>query len=385
MLQTKRIEPGIKPVAESIDALIHGRTSLERVIRCIDAAERLIVVNMFIWRDDPAGNRVGKALLDAANRGVEIVVTKDRLGAIFELGEENRQSFFHKRYGFLTALKQRVINAYSSKPDLLSWIAQKPNRLADQLREHQNITIADGSVRNDHSKFTIIDDETLFVGGMNFEERIVSCDANGLQWQDYMIECVSKTIVANLKGRLSGEPPGNSSFEFILNDNARIRRFEIKARVLDLLNGARKTCLIEMAYFCDADVRDGVIRAAGRGVGVQIIIPAWANIQNERNLKTMQQIFERTAGKVAIYLSPDMLHSKMMDIDGRSILVGSANLNERALEKFSEVNILLSGNSHCAEKIRRTFIERRNASTRVIKKEELNYRRVKELCEYIFG
>jgi len=340
---------------------------------------------MFIWRDDPAGNLVGQAILDAANRGVNIVITKDKLGALFELGEENRQSFFHKNYGLITALKQRVINAYSSSPDLLSWVAQQPNELVDNLRQHQNVKIYDRAVRNDHSKFVIVDDELLFFGGMNFEERSVARDANGLVWRDYVFECTGRDIVANLKCRLAGDPPGTSSFEFILNDNSASRRYEVKPCVIGLINSAEISCRIEMAYFCDPDVRDSVISAAARNVAVQIVIPAWANIQNERNFRTMREIFERTEGRASIYLSSDMLHSKMMDIDGRTIVVGSTNFNERALNKFSELNVLISGSPPYADQIRRTFAERRDLSKRVASPDELRYRKIKERCEYIFG
>ena len=369
----------------SVSVLTDGRGFLERLVRRIDAATKSIAINMFIWRDDPAGNRVGQAILDAASRGVDIVITKDKLGALFELGEENRQSFLHKNYDLITALKQRVINAYSSSPDLLSWVVQQPNVLVEELRHHSNVTIFDRAMRNDHSKFIVIDEEILFVGGMNFEERNVTRDANGLVWRDYVFECVDRAIVAKLKGRLAGDLPGDSSFEFILNDNAEDRRFEVKSCVIGLIGSAEKSCHIEMAYFCDSHVRDSVIAAAARGVDVQILIPAWANIQNERNLRTMREIFERTQGRASIYLSPDMLHSKMMDIDGRTIIAGSTNFNERALNKFSELNVLMSGSAPCADQIRRTFAERRDLSKRVTSLDELNYRKIKERCEYIFG
>jgi cardiolipin synthase len=340
---------------------------------------------MFIWRDDPFGNRIGQALLDAADRGVEVTVTKDLLGAIFELGEESRQSFFHKKYGFLTALKQRVINAYSSKPDLFSWEAQRPNELVVALRQHRNVTIFDDALRNDHSKFIIVDNEVLFVGGMNFEERAVSTDANGLIWQDYLLECHGGAFAENLRDRMSGAARGDSSFEFVLNDPGGMRRFEIKPCVVDLLKNAKETCRIEMAYVGDPDVADSLVDAVDRGVDVHMIVPAWANIQHEYNIKTMREIFQRTGGRISIYLSPDMLHAKMMEVDSQYIFVGSANFNVRALKNFAELNVLITGDVACAETIRREFIVRRERSRKVSKIDDLNYRKIKALCEYIFG
>lgn len=372
-------------MAQNVFVLSDGQDALDRLVACVDSSAKSIVVNMFIWRDDPAGNRIGQALLGAADRGVEITITKDKLGAIFELGEENRQSFFHKDYDFTTAVKQRVINAYSSKPDLMSWTIQQPNDLVERLRNHENVKIFDHIVRNDHSKFTIIDGEYLFVGGMNFEERIISRDANGRIWKDYLLECRGKQHVMRLKERLSGGAREISDLEFVLNDHSGEHRFEIKPCVLNLLNCAKETCRIEMAYFGDADVTAGLIDAAKRGIEVEIVVPAWANIQNERNLKTMYDIYCRTNGRASIYLSPDMLHSKMMDIDGRSILIGSANFNRRALNQFAELNVLISGDSRCARDIRNVYSERRDASKKVTDPEDLNYRKIKEWCEYVFG
>jgi len=372
-------------VRDPVTSLVDGRLSFNRIIACIESATRSIEINMFIWRDDPLGNRIGQALLDAADRDVAVTITKDRLGAIFELGEESRQSYFHKQHGPYTALKQYVINAYSSRPDLFARVVQRPNRQADQLRAHKNISISDAFVRNDHSKFTIIDEEILFIGGMNFEERMASTDASGLIWQDYMLEFHSRVHVKNLKQRLSGMPRGHSRFEFILNDIREPRRFEVKPCVVDLLNGARETCQIEMAYVGDPDVSDCLVNAAGRGVDIQIIVPARANIQNELNLKTMREIFQRTAGKVAIYLSSNMTHAKMMDIDSHYMFVGSANFNERALSYFSELNVLITGDPECAETIRRTFVERRDASRLVSCADQLSYRRAKAFCEHVFG
>lgn len=372
-------------IAGTIRVLTVGGAAFNRFIACIDAASHSIAINIFIWRDDPLGNRIGRALLKAADRGVEVSISKDRLGAIFELGEESRQSFFHKKYGLITAVKQRAINAYSSSPDLFSWVVQECNELSERLRGHDNVSVFDDVIKKDHSKFTIIDDKILFIGGMNFEERLVSIDVNGLTWNDYLLECSGIELVRKLKDRLSGGARGTSSVEFVINDRSGVGRFELRPCIIGLLNGAKKTCRIEMAYVGDPTVTDGIVNAVNRGVDVQIIIPAWANIQNELNLKTMCEIFSRTDGKASVYLSPGMLHSKMMDIDGQSILIGSANFNERSLNYFSELNLLISGDSRCADTIRRTFSERRKASKKVTKIQDLNYRKIKELCEFIFG
>ena len=48
--------------------------TLEEHIRC---AEFSIEIFMFVWRNDEIGNRLGQAVLDAAERGVAIKIFKD--------------------------------------------------------------------------------------------------------------------------------------------------------------------------------------------------------------------------------------------------------------------------------------------------------------------
>jgi cardiolipin synthase len=369
----------------NVKVLTDGREAFDCIVGQIDSAKHSIVVNMFIWRDDPLGNRLGRALLAAADRGLDVVILKDRLGALFELGEEGRQSFFHKKIDLRTAVRLRAINGFSARPDVLSRVVQKPNELVGKLRAHSNITIFDEVERSDHSKYILVDDDILLFGGLNIEQRAVATDASGLVWRDYLFECVGREYVSKLRDRLAGDPRGQSSFEFVLNDVGGNGRFEIKPCVLNLLDSASISCHIEMAYVGDPAVTEKLVQAANRGVDVHIVIPAWANIQNERNLKTMCELFNRSEGRASIYLSPDMVHSKMMDIDGRAIFVGSANFNKRALNEYAELNVLISGEPACARTIRDSFERRRRTSRKVKSETDLRYRKVKQWCEYVFG
>ena len=47
---------------------------------------------MFIWRDDNIGNKIAKAIIDAANRGVKVNISVDRYGVVLEKSEENKET-----------------------------------------------------------------------------------------------------------------------------------------------------------------------------------------------------------------------------------------------------------------------------------------------------
>ena len=75
--------------------LVDGAAAFDEILRCIDAAHSSILINMFIWRDDAIGNRLAHAVLRAADRGVHVAISADRVGMILERCEESERSFFH--------------------------------------------------------------------------------------------------------------------------------------------------------------------------------------------------------------------------------------------------------------------------------------------------
>ena len=79
-----------------IELLIDGKNAFPSILECINNATKNIRINMFIWRDDEIGNKIGEAVLNAANRGVKVYISKDRYGVVLEKSEETKKSFFHK-------------------------------------------------------------------------------------------------------------------------------------------------------------------------------------------------------------------------------------------------------------------------------------------------
>lgn len=324
----------------SVDLLIDGEESFERIIHHIRTAKKSITINIFIWRDDKIGNRIAEELLKAAEKpGMQITIVKDRLGSVFEHAEKGKQSFFHKELSASELQKASVIdNAYSNKDEAPDAI-QKKNPIAKKLLNHPNITVHCNEVRSDHSKYYIFDDTRLITGGMNI------CDENHKDWHDYMIEADSPLLVEKFKKRLSGQDDFDegSSIEFSLNlPSARVKQKEIKPMVQKLLTNAKNEVIIEMAYFGDADITKAIIDAANRGVDLKIIVPEKANIQDSLNRSVLREILQKTNGKATVYLFPKMLHAKLVHVDGQYTFLGSANLNDEATKRLGETNMLIN-------------------------------------------
>ena len=151
--------------------LVNGSRAFPEIIRCIEEARDSVEINMFIWRDDRIGNRMAQAVLAAAERGAKIYISVDRYGVVLEKCEEAKRSFFHKEQTLTEKCKSRLLEAIY--PDIAEpgAVPDEYTPLYRQIMAHPNITVSAGVFKADHSKFYIIDDRILFLGGVNFEDK----------------------------------------------------------------------------------------------------------------------------------------------------------------------------------------------------------------------
>ena len=339
---------------DSVDLLIDGQESFERIIESIRTAEKSIYVNIFIWRDDQIGNQIAKEILLAADRGVKVTIVKDRLGAIFEHAEQGKQSLFHKELSPDEKQKTQFVDAAYNQPGEAN-SKQKANPITQKLLDHPNITVQSDVVQNDHSKYYIFDDSRIITGGMNIGDEYHK------DWHDYMVEANSPLLVQKFRERLTGgdDYDEGSSIEFSLNVPSKLlENKEIEPMVKQLLHNAKSEIIIEMAYFGDQDITDAIVNAVNRGVEVKIIVPQKANIQDSLNRRIIREILQKTDNKAKVYLFPRMLHAKLIHVDGRITFLGSANLNEEATERLGELNVVVNdANTPFTSEVRKQLLE----------------------------
>ena len=104
-----------------------GEMAFREILERIGRASRSIEVRAFLWRDDEAGNALGQALLQAAERGVQIRILKDRIAAVYEYTGGNKQSFFHKRVDPIRGMQAWFLGAvYRARGSF----KQRPNPLS---------------------------------------------------------------------------------------------------------------------------------------------------------------------------------------------------------------------------------------------------------------
>jgi len=107
--------------------------------------------------------------------------------------------------------------------------------------------------------------------------------------------------------------------------------------------GAVKNIKIETPYFVPGPrfIR-ALLRAVRRGVKVELILPAQSDIPLVRLVNRSSYATLIKGGIEIFEREGTILHGKVMLIDGRWSVIGSANLDQRSFHRNYEVNVIVS-------------------------------------------
>ena len=323
--------------------LVDGKNAFPEIIKCIECAKRSIYINMFIWRDDEIGNRVGRAVLTAADNGAEVYISVDRYGVVLEKAEESKKSFFHKEQTLIEKIKTRSLEIAYPMENAPKKAKDEITELYKSIISHPRITVSRDVFKADHSKYYIIDDEILFLGGINIEDKENGADMQGRVYGDYMAKLCGAKYVDVFREKLkSGRDTGNGYFFGVNLKDGKKRNFEMEEKYLDMINSAERELHITMAYFSPLPkFIDAIVAAHRRGVAVTLMIPERANFQNDTNRKTVRKLMKLTNNGITVLLSPRMLHTKMV-INEKIVSFGSTNITKKAFGQLSELNLFVN-------------------------------------------
>ena len=365
--------------------LVNGQAAFPEIIRCIGHAKSAVEINMFIWRDDSIGNRMAQAVLDAANRGVKVSLSIDRYGVVLEKSEEYKKSFFHKTQSLSEKVKTRLLEMMYPENGQPGDVRDEYTALYTQIIGHPNISVSADEFKADHSKYYIIDDEILFLGGINIEDKENGCDISGRVYGDYMAKLCGQVYVEAFRRKLKTGEDTLDRISFGVNIKKPERRFEMEQRYLDLIAEAKTELHITMAYFSPLSrFMDAILAAHKRGVHITIVIPERANFQNDSNRKTIRKLLKATNGGIEVYLSPKMLHTKLIASDS-CISFGSTNITKKAFSQLNELNLFIRKSDSAFEKALAASIRDDIAGARRVRRyQEISYNRLMAFCEGFF-
>lgn len=305
MMLLTHARPQFGSVARRREACFYvdGERAFARIEQLLRSARHTIAIHMFIWVDDVTGRAIAERLVEAADRGVHVRITKDTAGDLFELDRD-----------FVTT-KSEVRGIWR------------------RFWAHPRITVDTAPERN-HAKVFIVDDETILIGGMNI------ADVYRYRWHDFLVELRGRRFIEEY---LSGSRHSASSDRVRLVVNGP-HGHAIRTVLSELLRSAKRELILEQAYLSDSSVLRQLCDASKRGVHVRIILPGESDLfQNANAISIAELLKHGDPERIQIFRYPVMLHGKLILVDRERAFIGSANLMTTSIDGMGEVNVLLSG------------------------------------------
>ncbi len=307
----------------AVAPLINGDAAYPAMLEAVAGARRSIALVTYIFERKGPGLRFVDALAAAVDRGVEVRLLVDDVGA---------------RYGF---------------PPVTRVLRRRGVPVARFLPARR---AAYFNLRN-HRKLLVVDGQRAFTGGMNIRPGHVLADVPPHPVRDLHFE-VQGPVVAQL-ARLfaedwsftTGEPlSGETWFPILSPVGSALARAvpdgpdedidKIRWTLLGAIACARSRIQVLTPYFLpDTALATALNVAALRGVRVEIVVPERGNLPLVQ--WAMWGNFRKVLGQgCRIFLNPGVFdHSKLMVVDRRWTFFGSPNWDPRSLRLNFELGV----------------------------------------------
>ncbi|HVO66601.1 MAG TPA: phospholipase D-like domain-containing protein [Syntrophales bacterium] len=331
----RRIHPTDLSVVHRQNQLVFfngGSQFFQSLYSAIRSAEHFILVECYMIHNDRTGNAFASELKEAARRGVRVLLIYDYIGSI-----ETPLNYF----GDMTQQGIEVIpfNVPSLKRSL-RWFD-----------------------RRDHRKMIIIDGRLAFLGSLNVGDEYSGLAKSPHRFYDVGLSVLGSAVIELVsifsetwlmeRGELPRLPISGSDEDShniqqgqgnvtIVSGGPHNRRSRIRSAFLFNIVAASEEILIATPYFIPGPrVIRSLLRAAARGVRVRLLLPARSDVPIVRLLgRSYYSVLLRKG--IDIYeMEYEILHAKVMLIDGRQTVMGSANIDQRSFHRNFEINFII--------------------------------------------
>jgi cardiolipin synthase A/B len=299
------------------------------ILDAIRGATRSINMECYIFEHGRIGHDYIDALNERARNGVNVTIVVDAIGSL---------TLWGRPVARLRAAGCRI-RSYQS----LRWYS---------LHRFNNRT---------HRELVVIDGSVAFVGGAGVADWWAFPKGKSRRpWRDTMAR-IEGPVVAALQGvtaenwlECCGEiltgpdyfPPLERCGEttaFVVKSSPSDRATTSRVTFQLLMEGADQTVRLNTPYFLpDRSLRRALVRIAGRGVGVTVIVPGRHTDQHWVRLASRRMWGELLAAGVRIFeYQPAMMHAKILIVDDLWTVLGTTNIDNRSFEHNDEDNIAM--------------------------------------------
>ena len=330
----RQLRPTELPVTHRrnrVDLLPEGRQYFQALLDAIRSSRHTILLEYYLIHADHIGKELAVALGDAVQRGVKVELIYDYIGCL-----DTPSSYFVKLAR--SGVELLPFNKPSFKRGLY-WFDKR-----------------------DHRKMTIVDGQQAFLGGFNIADEYAGCVDDHRRFRDLGFsirgEAVAELVrIFHESWQLEQDrpldqvdkpcPPDRTGAEghaavVIVSGGPRHRRSYIREAFQVNIASAADEILIATPYFVPGPrIIRYLLRAARRGVKVRLLLPARSDVPlilvlGRSSYSTLLR------GGIEIYeLEREILHAKVMLIDGERTVIGSANLDQRSFHRNYEINCIV--------------------------------------------
>ena len=331
--------------------------ALEAAIR---GARRRIHLETYIYADDETARRITEALIDAANRGVEVHVLVDGFGS---------RDLMPPDLGY------RLVAAG------VKFLIYRPEVPAFRFRRKR--------LRRMHRKMAIADGRAGFVGGINiiddmhtpghmpprfdFAVRVEGPLVAEIQRQTERLWSLVAWVNLRQRWRLEGHlqvdraAKGTQRAALLVRDNLR-HRSDIEDAYLAAIRAARSEIILANAYFFPGKrFRHALVEAARRGVRVVLLLQGRVEYVLLHYASRALYGTLLDAGVEIHEYYKSFLHAKVAVIDGHWSTVGSSNIDPFSLMLAREANVVVE-DRHFAAELRGALQQALELGARVVPK-----------------
>lgn len=338
--------------------LIDGPAMFESLFDGVDRAEHYVLMQFFIVRSDPLGQRLKHHLQRAVQRGVRVYFLYDEVGSR-KLDDGYLNDLIHDGV---------AVSAFRSSRGL-------KHRFQLNFRNHRKVTVIDG--------------KEGWVGGFNIGVEYLGEDPRHGPWRDTHLKLEGPSVLGlqeafwedwhwatNEVINLNWMAEISTSTDYhvvIVPSGPADRQDTASLLVQQVIHSAKQRLWVTSPYFVpDQGVQDALRLAAMRGVDVRVMIP-----ERPDHLLVFLSAFSflpdmiRAGVKIYRYL-PGFLHQKVMLVDSSAATVGTVNLDNRSFRLNFEITAFIPNQDFAASV--QAMLENDFAQCRRVTIDEINQR-----------
>jgi cardiolipin synthase len=306
-----------------------GREAYDCLVQLIDQARESLYISTYVFAGDATGRDIIGRLARKAEQGVMVRLLLDGVGSL-----KTGSNFF------------QPLAAAGGKFAYFMPVFYHPLRGRTNLRNHRKIALAD--------------ERLLMAGGTNIADEYLNPDLQSPNWQDISFAIEGPAVrpfvelfrsdwafaggeelpIKDFPATLAADAERQAILQ-VVPSGPDCRHDGLYEAILSAVFTAQRRLWIVTPYFVPDDaLTQGLAIAARRGVDVRIVIPkksnhALADLVRGLYLRNIQE-----AGASIMLFPDDMVHAKVMVMDDRLAMIGSANMDLRSLFLNYEVAVI---------------------------------------------